>query len=170
MRPRSRGLTLVELMVALAVASIIGLVVVGIFRAGVLAWTYGIRQTSALSSARKAILGDGSKIGLSEAVQESDALLSLSSSSLSVHVVAGSSMSYSISNGVLYQAQLGVPIKLADGLTSLQVTYYNLASNGRIMESTSAASAAFAAFLLTSQSASQKTYTFYGGAALRNRP
>lgn len=168
-QPVERGLTLVELVVGIAAMSVITLVLAGLFKAGLQSYRYALRQNLVLANARKAIEGDGRSRGILWNAQAAQSL-ALSSGSVTLSLPSQPSLQYLVSDRTLLQSQMGTQQKQADGVTGLQSGYYNLDGQGRIMQSTAAASAAMVATTLTMQGRGEKTYVFFSGAGLRNRP
>lgn len=153
-----------------AIASVLALVVSGIFKAGIMTSRYSLSQTQILSEARTALIGTGRVKGLLWQVQEGSSFATLSSTCLAVGYAGAASISLHLSGKDLLQNQLGVDEKVTTGLSSMSFSYYNLDDAGRIMESTSAVSAALVTATLTLPGDRGKVYTFFSGAGLRNQP
>lgn len=165
-----RGFTLMELMMGVAIASVLALVVSGIFKAGILTSRYSLSQTRILSEARAALIGTGRIKGVLWQAQEGSSFMTLSSTSLAVGYASAASISFRLSGLDLLQSQLGVDQKAATGISSMTFSYYNLDAAGRIMESTAAASAALVTAAVVLPGDRGKNYNFFTGAALRDRP
>jgi hypothetical protein len=159
-----------ELMMGVAIAAVLALVVSGIFKAGILTSRYSLSQTQILSEARTALIGSGRIKGMLWQVQEGSSFSTLSSTSLAVGYASAASISFRLSGKNLLQSQLGVDQKVTTGISSMTFSYYNLDSTGRIMESTDAASAALVTATLVFPGERSKSYNFFTGAALRNKP
>ena len=168
--PRRRGFTLLELAVGIAVIAVVGLVSAGLFRAGLGTYNYVSRETGVLTSARNAMSGSGSTLGVIWAGQGASAVQSLSGSSLALLIPGASTMTFLVSGGNMYQSQSGSQTLLAAAVGSAVFSYYNLDGAGHIIVSTSAASANFVTMqlTLTGRSAKDKTYNFLAGMHLHN--
>lgn len=166
------GLTLVEFAVGIAIASVVGLVTAGLFKAGILTYQYTVLQNTALTAARQALLGEGRRRGMLWTLQEARSVGSLSASSLTVSPPQESQATYLVKGERLLKVQLGVENEQAKGVSSLQVSYYSLDGQGRIITSASEATASLitVAVSLKGWRPSQKAYSFYSGAVLRNHP
>ena len=171
-QPLSRGFTLVEVMVGIAVSGIVALVVAGLFRAGILTFNYVVRQNYALSAARKALAGDGAKHGVVWMSQGAALIEDLEASSLTVSPPNALSLKYHVDEQGLCQSQLGVKTMQAEGVGAVALGYYNLNDVGRIIESTAPASAIFITAMVSihGKNPRHKTYHFFSGAQLRNHP
>ena len=167
----NKGFTLVEMAVGIAVTAMIGLIIAGLFKAGIQSYRYSLRQTLVLANARKAIDGDGGARGLIWSGQEAQATSDLSADGVTLNLPTVASRRFLVANQALFQSQMGSENKQADGITSMQAVYYNLDAQGRIMESASAASASLITTLLTMRgSGADRSYQFFSGARMRNRP
>lgn len=167
---RRQGITLVELVIGISIAGIIGLIVAGMFKAGMIAYRYSVRQNAILTAARKAFQGEGAHTGILWGTLAGAAIPVLSPSSLAVNPSAAPTITYSVTDGVLYRTQTGLPKELSKGITSLQVNYYGLDGTGRIIECAIASCASLVTTLITLQGPGKdKTYTFFSGTTLRNR-
>jgi len=168
-----RGLTLVELMVGLVTATIIGAVSASILKAGLMTYNHSVRQNDAMSRTRKALGGLGAETGILRAGRAAYAVSALDASSVGVLSSTASVLtSYYVSGDGLYRSQGGVPSLHADSLTSLAVNYYNLDASGLIIESTSPVSAKLVTALVTLEGKTdrQKDYHLFSGVLLRNHP
>lgn len=161
-------MTLVELAVGIAVLSVICLVTARLFKAGIQSYNYTLSQVAALSNARKAIDGDGAAHGMVWAAREAASLSDLSADALTLKTSEGPALAFSVSGQVLRQTRLLDSRDQAKGVAGLQLTYYNLDDQGRIVESTEAASAVLVTSALTLRGPRDKTYRFFSGARLRN--
>jgi hypothetical protein len=166
-----RGITLLELTVGIALAGVVGLVSAGLFKAGIKSYNYSYRQTRIISSARKAMAGDGPRLGMTLATLNASAVDALAVSSLTVTPAGDFSTTFLLSDGGLYRHRLATRSLQAESVTGLQVAYYNLDAAGRIMVSTSAASAAYVTTQIELKGArpGDKTYNFAAGALVRNK-
>lgn len=169
----ARGLTMIELLVGLATATIIGAVSAGILKAGIMTYTYSTRQNDALTRTRKALGGEGAAPGILRAGRLADAVSALDAAA--VGVVSSTSTvltSYYVSGGALYLSKSGTPVLHADSITSLTVNYYNMNGSGLIVESTAPASARLVTALVTLRGKTSKLrdYHLFSGTLLRNHP
>lgn len=166
-----RGLTLVELLVGLVTALIIGAVSASILKAGIMTYTHSVRQNDALARTRKAVGGEGSAAGVVRAGRSAHTVTALDASAVGVLVSSSSVLtSFSVSGGNLYLTKGGVSTLHADQITEIAVNYYNLDGNGLIFESTAAASAKLVTTLVTlkGKTPKQKDYKLFSGVVLRN--
>lgn len=172
MKSSSRaGFTLVEAMMGVALAAIVGLVLAGIFKAGLDTYNYTMRQSLVLTSYRKAAAGDGPRRGMVWSAQDAVSVAALTASTLTVNPSAGAALNYTVTGEKLWRSQAGTFQVQAPAVTGLQVNYYNLDAAGLVIESTAAASALMATTLTTLQATGKyKTYVFFSGGLLRNHP
>lgn len=169
----ARGLTLVELCVGLATATIIGAASAGILKAGIMTYTHSVRQNDALTRTRKALGGEGSAAGVLREGRSAHTVNALDAAAVGVLTSSSSILaSYYTSAGDLFLSKGGVAGLHADKITSVAVSYYNMDSSGLIMESTSAVSATMVTALVTLQSPNpkHKDHALFSGALLRNHP
>lgn len=169
---KRRGLTLVELSVGIALAGVVALVSVGLFKAGLKSYNYSYRQMRMLTSARKALAGDGTRSGMIQAVQSAVSVDALSVSSLAVTPAGDFPTIYFVGDGGLYTSRLATQALQAEAVSSMTVSYYNMDADGHIIVATAPASAAFATAQITMKGAlaSDKEYSFMSGAMLHNKP
>ena len=168
-----RGLTLVELLVGLVTAVIIGAVSASMFKAGIMTYTHSVRQNGALTRTRKALGGEGSAAGITRTGRSAYAVSALDAGSVGVLSSTSAVLaSYAVSGGDLYFSKAGVSKLHVDKITSMSVNYYNMDSSGLIFESTSAASARLVTTLVTlrGNNSKQKDYHLFSGVLLRNHP
>lgn len=160
-------------MIGVGIAAVIGLVVAGMFRAGMISFRYAWRQTTTLAAARNALDGKGSLYGLATAIQNASSVTSLSSTTLSVVPAGAATTQYYVvragTGPALVQTQLTVEQKVADGVSSLDAHYYNLDTAGRVVESTAANIAQFATVQITFQETNKSTFTFFTAGRLKNQ-
>lgn len=168
----ARGVTLVELLVGLAAATVIGAASAGILKAGIMTYAHSVRQNDALTRTRKAMGGAGSAAGILRASRPSSSVSALNAASVVVVSTSAALTTYSTSGGNLYLTKDGTTSLHADKVTSIAVNYYNLDGSGLIFESTSAASARLVTALVTLKGTTsrQKDYALFSGALLRNHP
>jgi len=153
-----------------AIASVLALVIAGIFKAGVLTSRYSLAQTRILSEARAALIGTGKIKGVLWQTQEASSFSTMSSTSLALGYAGAASITFRLSGKDLLQGQLGVDQKVTTGISSIAFSYYNVDAAGLIMESTAAASAALVTASVALPGERGKSYTFFTGASLRNQP
>lgn len=155
----------------IAIASVIGLVCAGLFRAGIKSYNYSYRQTRVLYAARKALAGDGPRLGLVSASQNAASVDSISSCTLTVTPEGGFSTLFQSDGAALYASRLATKSLQAEAVTSVSAAYYNMDANGRIMVSTSPDTVELVTVQVTMKAApgSQHTYNFTSGAIVRNR-
>jgi len=168
-----RGVTLIELMVGVATAVIIAAVSATLLKAGLMTYTYSVRQNEALTRARKALGNEGAATGVLRGSRTAYALSELNAAQVTVTATTAATItSYYVSGGGLYRSVAGTPALHAEGITSLTVNYYNLNASGLIVESTAAASATLvtARVTLRGKTAQQKDYHLFSGTLLRNHP
>jgi hypothetical protein len=166
-----RGLTLVELLVGLVTALIIGAVSASILKAGIMTYTHSVRQNEALTRTRKAVGGEGSAAGVVRAGRSAHTVDALNASAVEIRSSTSSVLStYAVSGGNLYLTKGGVSGLHADQITAIEVNYYNMDGDGLIAESTSAANARLVTALVTlkGKTAKQKDYKLFSGVVLRN--
>lgn len=169
----ARGLTLTELLVGLAAATIIGAASAGILKAGIMTYAHATRLNDALTRTRKAVGGEASAAGVLRASRTAHAVSALDAASVGVLSSTSAALtSYYVSDGGLYLSKGGVSGLHADKVTAIAVNYYNLDGSGLIMESTSAASARLVTALVTvaGRTSRQKDYRLFSGTLLRNHP
>lgn len=170
-----RGFTIIELMAGLAAAAILAAVIARVFLLGIMAYNFASRQGDSLLSARKAMAGDGSRVGLLTASRGAYQFSLTSSSSLALVGLVGTStipVSFALTNGILNYTASTKTVVQASGLTSISLAYYT-ASAGQISSTTVAAAATMMTATVTVGSGTataQKPYTLYSGAILRNHP
>lgn len=167
----ARGLTLVELLVGLVTAGIIGAVSAGMLKAGIMTYTHSVRQNDALTRTRKAVGGEGSAAGVLRGSRSAHTVSALAADEVRVLVSSSSVLTnYYVSGGDLFLSRDGAAGLHADKVTSIAVNYYNLDGNGLIVESTAAVSARLMTALVTvaGQTSKQKDYHLFSGTLLRN--
>lgn len=166
-----RGATLVELLVGIATAVVIGAVSASILKAGIMTYSHSVRQNEALTAMRKAVGGEGAAFGVLRASRAASSVSALDAAS--VGVVSSTSAvltSYYVSGGKLYRSVGGAAGVHADKIASIAVNYYNLDGSGLIVESTAAASAQLVTALVTvkGQNSKRRDYHLFSGTLLRN--
>jgi hypothetical protein len=165
-----RGVSLIELFLALAMAILLILVLAGLFQAQLKSYGYAVRQTDILANARQALDAGSSKPGMGTEARAALFSTGLSTAQLSLNTPGGVTAQYTLSGTDLLLTQSTQTLKLARNMTAVQIAYYNMNTSGLIMISTQAASASLVTAWVQNQQAGQKTYTFYSGGRLRNHP
>jgi hypothetical protein len=167
-----RGFTLLELLVGLVTATVIGAVTAQIMKAGIMTYNFSVRQNAAMTRTRKALGGMGSATGI---MPESRAAVSFAGiNGSTVSVVSSSNsvvVSYYVAGSNLLRSKTGSTIVLSDEVTRLSVNYYNMDAVTRLIRVSSAASLATlvtSSVTLKGNSSRQKDYYLYSGALLRN--
>jgi len=168
------GFSLVELMVSVALALLLGAVVARMLTALARATQYTLRQTAILDSGRRAFLNSGKLRGMVWATQEAASLVSLSTDTLPVVLPGPQTITYQIlthpSSSTLVQTQGFSNLRQAPDITTMTVTYYEIGANGLIFESTQAANAQLAEFsLLLKGKGKQKSYYLRSSGWMRNK-
>ncbi len=170
-QPLNRGVTLIELLIALTTAVTIATASVLLFKVAIRTYQTTARQTLALGSIRNSFSGDGSSTGMLEALRVGKTVSSLGGSTLVVVSTSGVSTTFSLSGGNLSRVDGSGTDVLAGSISTMTFAYYNMNSSGLIMQSTAAASATMVTAQLTlTGTGDQKTYVSFGGARLRNHP
>ena len=166
------GFTLLELVIGIALAGVVGLVTSGLFKAGIKSYNYSYRQTRIISSARKSLAGDGSRSGMILAAQGAVSVDSLSSSRLPVTPAGDFSTAFFVSGDNLYRSRLERDTLQADMVSGIAVSYYSMDDTGHIMVATAPASASFviSQIIMKGKLSYDKKYTFVSGTRLHNNP
>lgn len=166
-----RGVTLIELLIAMTTAVTIATAATLLFKVAIRTYQTTARQTLALGSIRNALAGNGSSPGMLEAARLGKTLSSLGGSPLVVLSTSGVSSTFSLSGTDLYRADSAGSTVLAGSISTMTFGYYNMNASGLIMQSTAAASATMVTAQVTlTGTGTQKTYVSFGGARLRNHP
>jgi len=166
-----RGMTLLELLVGLITAGIIASVVARVLQLGIKTYRYSARQSDSLTRTRKALMGDGARLGVLAAGRESYSFSSVQTSSLAL-ATPSFSTNYYVTGSKLYRAKSGTTVVQADQVNGLTLGYY-MSTNGIISSTTIASSATMVTALVsvTTGAVSAGTYnafSLYSGAQLRN--
>lgn len=165
-----RGFSVVELIIGIAVASVIAIVSASLFKAGIKTYRYTARQTVALAAGVSAMRGSGSREGMILASRSAQYVQALDAGQLAVRTSTGVVSTYMLSGGNLMRGlSTGTTVTLAADVSALAVNYYNIAATGLIVESTVAANATMATFKVTVKGLSGSR-DFFSGASLRNHP
>lgn len=169
----NRGLTLIELMVGMVTATIIAAVCAKVLLLGITTYNYAARQNASLTRTRRALGGEGAKIGVLGASRMAYSLSDIQSSSVAVlSPPAAVVTNYYVTSGGMYRTMGGVSTLQAEAISSLSVNYY-MATAGMISSTTVVSSATMVTALVTigtGTTSAQKTYTLFAGAQLRNHP
>ncbi len=168
-RNRSRGVTLAEVMIAVAVAGSLALVIAALFRAGLTSYQFSIRQTFFLSGIRKALSGEGSQQGLNWAGMSAQAAGNLNPNDIQFLFSSVPAVDYYVSSNTLYRRQLSSAYPLAPNINSLSFDYYQLDGSGLIVASTAPESALLVTVAASMRgSVLEKNYSLFSAAQLRN--
>lgn len=168
-----RGVTLVELLVGLTTALIIGAVSASLLKAGIMTYTYSVRQNEALTRARKALGNEGEATGVLRGSRKADSVSALNAAQVSVQSSTSATVtSFYLGGSGLYRSVSGAPTLHAESITSMTVNYYNLNGSGLIIESTAAASATLVTAQVTvaGKTSKDRSYHLFSGTLLRNHP
>jgi type II secretory pathway pseudopilin PulG len=169
----SRGLTLIELVIGIAVTGTVALVLASLIKGGTNVYVFTTRQAAALQSAREALVGNGNKNGLIPAALQAYSVAdSSSTTSLEVSPLSGQSTTYLISKNGLYQSVLSNETLLASNVIGLTVTYYGISTSGLIYSTTIPASVSLVTVLVQTQATATgaKIDSFFSGGRLRTGP
>lgn len=162
-------MTLVELAIGIAISGALGLVVVGLFKAGIVTYQYSMNQLISLTHSREALNGVGDYKGVSAAVRGAQSIKETLAAELAIVPPQGSSIRYYVENSKLYRSELEVPRLQAAGVKDLRIKYYGLDDAGRLKEEGASDSVVLVAAFLTLAGSPQDSVHF-SGTALRNRP
>jgi len=170
---KRRGMTMIELLVALVTAAIMASVCAEVLMIGIKTYNYSSRQTASLTRTRKALGGDGSRTGLLGSARGAYAFSTVSTSSVAV-AAASSATNFYVKNSKLYRTKSGTSNVQADSFGSLSLSYY-MTTNGIISSTTIASSATMLTALVTvtTGAVSAGTYdafSLFSGAQLRDHP
>ena len=164
-----KGFTLIELVMGIAVISIISFVLILLFKSGIVTYRYNLRQTLALGSARKALWGNAYLKGIVWSLQEAESVSELNPARLRLMAPDGINRQYYVEGNKLHHSHGERSRKQAPAVTALEFAYFSKDARGRVVESTGTASAALvSAFVHLEGSAKNKDYTFLSTVKLRN--
>ena len=163
-----RGMTLLELNLALLIIAVLTLGIATIFRLGIVQNKLATAETTVLFNVRKALHGDGKSDGMIFDALYASSATALSPAALAVYNPDNANLSYSLSSGTyLLLTSTSQAKTLATGISTMTISYYNMDSSGLIMVSTLPANAElFTASIRLSLP--KRTVTFYSGALSRN--
>jgi hypothetical protein len=175
MRQKRAGFTMIEAVLGIAAAAIIGVVTAMLFKMTILSYVSSTKRNAALQSAARALDMPGSRSGMVFALQSGAAVTGLAASSFTVVSTGSIATSYYLNGSNLMRSYNGGGAATQAGpFQSMALNYYNInAGTGLIMTSTSGATATLVTMTLVVSGASAptpKTYTFFSSAALRNHP
>lgn len=168
-----RGLTLLELLVGIVTAAIIGAVSTQMLKAGIMTYNFSVSQNDALTKTRKALGREGASSGIMPAGRAAAKVLGLGVSSVTFASLYSGVTTYYVTAGNLNRTGTAGSALQAGSITSLAVGYYNMDANtGLIRVSSAASSATLVTALVTLKGKTNKLsdYTLYSGALLRNHP
>jgi prepilin-type N-terminal cleavage/methylation domain-containing protein len=141
-RPKaSRGFTVMELMIGVAVFSILGLVLLGLLRGGILSSGRSAQEAFLLSNARKAMAGSGPRPGLLDDLQQASAVKAQGAESLALVDPLGSETDYGVYEGELFAVRAGTAAAVGSRVTGLSAAYFARTPDFRVEESTDPATA-----------------------------
>jgi hypothetical protein len=156
--------------VAIAVLSSLGLVLLALLRGGILSSGRAAQEAFLLSNARKAFSGGGAKSGLLDDAQRAASLKSVDPGSLALLDPAGTENDYGVSpSGDFVATRAGTAETVALHFTSMTVTYYARTADYRVVESSDPTSADLVTVSLGATSKS-KSLRLFSGARLMNAP
>lgn len=165
---KSKGVTLVELMIALAVMGLVVGVVSTLLLTAVKSFNFTLRETSSLTNSRQAFDANRSRRGLLWQARDARAIGALSGSGLTVNLTDGSTVQYTLTNNGLMKTSGAAVVTQALNINSMEVKYYGVNSQGLVVESTSPALALMVTAWIQIPQA-KKNATFFSGASLRNK-
>ncbi len=165
-------MTLVELVIGIALAASAATVCASMMKAGLQTYLYALRQNSILAEGKSALFGSGSLLGIEASARQSAYFVALSSGDLNLQFAAKPSVRYSVAYQTLIQTASGLSTRQAQTVTALNLNYYNMDDNGRIIESTSAARASYMTVMVVfgKLNSGGRSYMMYSGAQSRNHP
>lgn len=169
----TRGVTLIELMMGVVTVAIIAAASAALLKAGIVTYSFSVRQNEALTKTRKALGRDGAASGIMPTGRYAHAVGALNAAAVTVLVSSDSAVdSYYVAGGALERSQGGTAAVHAESIASLAVNYYNMNSSGLIVESTAAASARLVTALVAmpAKTNKQKSHRLFSGTMLRNKP
>ena len=169
---RPRGFTLVEAMLGIAVAAVVGLVSARLFQAGLKTYQFSVRQGAALAAGAAAMRGEGARQGMLPTARAAKYVQSLSATSLALVSPTSVVTTFYVSSGTLLRTQSpGTTLALVSDVGPLSVNYYNIDGAGLIAESTVTALATMVTFSLGVKGLpSSGPNILFSGAQLRNHP
>jgi hypothetical protein len=166
-----KGFTVMELVIGLGTAAILGLVSASLFKAGMLTYNYMSRQNKALASSIKALSGDGSRSGILRTARAAKSVQSLGSTTMTFVSTASATTAFTLGGtNLTYTTSAGTKVQATD-ISTMTLGYYNFnTGTGRLIQSTAAASATLITVQLDmkGKSGTQKDYNFFSGAWMRN--
>lgn len=168
-----RGFTLVELMVGVVTAAIIGTVSAKLLQVGLMTYHYTVRQHDSLTRTRRALGGEGSATGILWASRGASIVSGISADAAAVVApVSAEVTSYYVGGDGLYRSRSGTAVLHADAITNLTVHYYNMSPAGVIQVSSAPSAATLVTTMVTMQgkTSRQTDYRLFSGASLRNHP
>jgi len=162
-----RGLTLVELMAALAVFTVLMAAAVGLVTGGLRVYHAVTTDTDLSGDARRAVMGSGAMPGLLKDVAQAEQALSTDPSQLSL-LVFGTTVTYRLSGATLERITSVSTATVARNTNAAAFYYYERTPQGTLQASTTPANVALigARFELSRQA---RKITVEARAALRNR-
>lgn len=168
---KNRGFTLVELMVGVVTATIIGTVSAQLLKVGLMTYNHTVRQHDSLSRTRRALGGEGAATGILWASRGANTVSGIDAAAAAVVApVSAEVTSYYVAGPGLYRSRSGTAVMQADEITGLTVNYYNMSPAGVLQVSSAPSAATLVTTLVTMQgkTSRQTDYRLFSGAALRN--
>lgn len=168
MPARSRGFTVLELLLGILIIGSMSLVLVQLFRTTLLSSQTAARAASFLGNARKTVGGETTFQGLALDGEDTILLTAVSSTSFSFKDTAGVVSTYTLTSaGDLRTTRAGVTKVRARGISSLTFTYYARDSDYLVYETTDAAAARMMAVSFQ-MAQPRRTVSFFSGGSSRN--
>lgn len=165
---RKSGFTIVELMLGMAVIGTMMLVLTQAFTIGLRSHRLISSDAFVLANARKALNGEGAFNGMLGDIVQAQAVLSLSTSTLSVLGITGSTTTYTMDSvGALRVTRGTTTATMGRGFTEFKPEYYSLNSDFALVAATAATNVRFATITLTVQEG-KRSLRFFSGARVRN--
>lgn len=170
---KTHGFTLVELMVGVVTAAIIGTVSAQLLKVGLMTYNHTVRQNDSLTRTRRALGGEGAATGILWASRGANTVSGISADAAAVVApVSAEVTSFYVAGPGLYRSKSGTTVLHADAITNLTVHYYNMSPSGGIQVSSAPSAATLVTTLVTMQgkTSRQTDYRLFSGASLRNHP
>jgi hypothetical protein len=168
-RGADRGFSLVEAAMGAALLSAAGLVICGLFTAGIKTYRDSMTQLSALMSARELFEGRNPQEGLLAAALQARSFSVLQRAELSLVPSQGSSLRYYLTGTNLYRSQMDQPVRQAKDIKALEFRYYAMGADGRLTETFDPSQASMAVAFASFPGKAGKSVHVLAGSSLRNR-
>jgi hypothetical protein len=164
-----RGISLVEIVIASAVAVVVAALAATLFRNGSRSVAFIFRESIVLTEARKVFDGERERTGLLPQLRGATAVQSLGENTLALQTLT-STVTFQNSPAGLRRLENENDSLLGKDIAVTALAGYDVDENGLVIESTSAATARLVTVRAESGAAGKRDYVFFSGAALRNRP